>query len=87
MDMAQVGTSLKQCASREAVALERSGERADIVATAVVSKCDPSFRAIRAYVEQCQGWDVARVPDTKVRAAIIASATQRVVEIRAGRHR
>ncbi|MEO9130449.1 MAG: hypothetical protein ABI240_04505 [Sphingomonas sp.] len=62
MNLAPTGAILKQCADRETITLERSGERADLVATATVSKCDPSFKAVHAYVEQCQGWDIAALP-------------------------
>lgn len=80
-----VGRAAIDCVVAEARGMERSGERADIVAAASVSRCEERFMTYKAAIQRCGGFDLAQSVDRKARAQAEAEATEAVVSIRAGR--
>jgi hypothetical protein len=83
----QVANTLPACVQRNSVMMEKSGETADTVATAVIYACGAELRFVRDAIEKCRGPERARSVDEIWRKRLREQAIADVVDIRAKRHR
>lgn len=75
----------RACVSTQAARLSRSGERADLVATAAITVCTANVRGYRALIKECGGWELADEMVNLMEKQLRDDAIARVVQIRARR--
>lgn len=73
----------RTCVELNAKDLETSGETADLVATAAISKCERQFALAKTAATECRGATVGRKIDEKIRETLKNHAIGIVVGMRA----